>query len=83
MDRSVAQGPCGRTAAGLERAFPGWRVIGTEAASTDGMPKPLRRAAPTWYPGPTASTGVAVRAGEHTCDAATCATTVTPAPPLP
>ncbi len=33
----------------IEAAFPGWSVTDTEAAVTDGMPKPLRKAAPTWY----------------------------------
>lgn len=41
--------PRGADTADLERAFPQWRIIDTEAASTDGMPKPLRRAAPTLY----------------------------------
>ncbi|MGI8529263.1 MAG: class I SAM-dependent methyltransferase [Geodermatophilaceae bacterium] len=41
--------PRGADTADLERAFPQWRIIDSEAAITDGMPKPLRRAAPTWY----------------------------------
>ncbi|MEP7054843.1 MAG: class I SAM-dependent methyltransferase [Actinomycetota bacterium] len=41
--------PRGADPADLERAFPQWRIIDTEAAIADGMPKPLRRAAPTWY----------------------------------
>ncbi len=41
--------PRGAEISDLQRAFPTWRITDTEAASTDGMPKPLRRAAPTWY----------------------------------
>lgn len=41
--------PRGADTADLERAFPQWQIIDSEAATTDGMPKPLRRAAPTWY----------------------------------
>ena len=41
--------PRGADPADLLRAFPHWRVVDTEAAVTDGLPKPLRRAAPTWY----------------------------------
>ena len=41
--------PRGADAADLERAFPRWDIIDTEAAVTDGIPKPLRRAAPSWY----------------------------------
>jgi SAM-dependent methyltransferase len=41
--------PRGADTADIERAFPDWQVIDSEAAVTEGMPKPLRRAAPTWY----------------------------------
>ena len=41
--------PRGADAAALTRAFPGWEVIDTEPAVTDGMPRPLRKAAPIWY----------------------------------
>lgn len=41
--------PRGADAATIERALPGWRVECTEPAPTEGMPKPLRKAAPTWY----------------------------------
>lgn len=41
--------PRGTDAAGLQRAFPDWRILDSEPAVTDGLPKPLRRAAPTWY----------------------------------
>ena len=41
--------PRGADTADLQRAFPHWRILDTEAAVTDGLPKPLRRAAPTWY----------------------------------
>ena len=41
--------PRGADAADIERAFPGWQVVDSEAAVTDGMPRPLRRAAPVWY----------------------------------
>ncbi|HEY7882294.1 MAG TPA: hypothetical protein VID31_15695, partial [Streptosporangiaceae bacterium] len=41
--------PRGADRAGIEAAFPGWSVTDTEAAVTDGMPKPLRKAAPAWY----------------------------------
>jgi SAM-dependent methyltransferase len=33
----------------IEAAFPSWVVTDTEPASADGMPKPLRKAAPTFY----------------------------------
>jgi SAM-dependent methyltransferase len=41
--------PRGAGAAALTRAFPGWEIIDTERAVTDGMPRPLRKAAPVWY----------------------------------
>jgi SAM-dependent methyltransferase len=41
--------PRGADRAGIEAAFPGWSVTDTEAAVTDGMPRPLRKAAPAWY----------------------------------
>jgi SAM-dependent methyltransferase len=41
--------PRGADAADIETAFPGWRVVDIEAAPTDGMPKPLRKAAPAFY----------------------------------
>jgi hypothetical protein len=41
--------PRGADGASIERVLPGWRVVDTEPAPTDGMPKPLRRAAPTWF----------------------------------
>ncbi len=41
--------PRGADAADIEQAFPQWRIVDTEAAVTDGIPKPLRRAAPSWY----------------------------------
>lgn len=41
--------PRGADTADLERAFPQWQIIDTESATTDGIPKPLRRAAPSWY----------------------------------
>jgi cyclopropane fatty-acyl-phospholipid synthase-like methyltransferase len=33
----------------IEAAFAGWTVTDTEPAATDGMPKPLRKAAPSLY----------------------------------
>lgn len=33
----------------LEDVFAGWVVTDVEPASTQGMPKPLRKAAPNWY----------------------------------
>jgi SAM-dependent methyltransferase len=33
----------------LEEAFQGWTTVAAVPAVTDGMPKPLRKAAPTWY----------------------------------
>ena len=41
--------PPGADQADLESTFRGWAVDDVEAAPTDGMPKPLRRAAPCWY----------------------------------
>ena len=41
--------PRGAGPADIGRAYPHWRIIDSEAAVTAGMPKPLRRAAPTWY----------------------------------
>jgi SAM-dependent methyltransferase len=41
--------PRGADESGIESAFRGWRVIDAEPAPTDGMPKPLRKAAPTFY----------------------------------
>ena len=41
--------PRGADRVDLERAFPQWRIIDIELAITDGIPKPLRRAAPSWY----------------------------------
>jgi len=47
--RAPAPLPRGADAADLEKAFAGWRIIDTEAAPVDGMPGPLRKAAPQWY----------------------------------
>ena len=41
--------PRGADTADIERAFPLWRIVDTEAAVTEGLPQPLRRAAPNWY----------------------------------
>ena len=41
--------PRGADTAAIEQALPRWRVVDTEPAPTDGMPAPLRKAAPTWY----------------------------------
>ena len=41
--------PRGADASSIESALPGWRVVDTEPAVTDGMPAPLRKASPTWY----------------------------------
>jgi hypothetical protein len=41
--------PRGADGASIERALPGWRVVDIRPAVTDGMPAPLRKAAPTWY----------------------------------
>jgi SAM-dependent methyltransferase len=41
--------PRGADRSELEAAFEGWKTVETVPAVTDGMPKPLRKAAPTWY----------------------------------
>jgi hypothetical protein len=41
--------PRGADEVTLGRAFPGWQVVAAEPAVVDGMPRPLRRATPTWY----------------------------------
>ncbi len=41
--------PRGADQANLETTFDGWAVTDVESAPTAGMPKPLQRAAPTWY----------------------------------
>jgi SAM-dependent methyltransferase len=41
--------PRGADGAAIESAFARWHVIDAEAAPTDGMPQPLRKAAPTFY----------------------------------
>jgi SAM-dependent methyltransferase len=41
--------PRGAEQVDIEAAFPGWVVTDTEPAVVDGMPKLLRKAAPTWY----------------------------------
>lgn len=41
--------PRGADATHIETAFPGWRVIDSEPAPAEGMPAPLRRAAPTFH----------------------------------
>jgi SAM-dependent methyltransferase len=41
--------PRGADTTSIEKALPGWRVVETEPAVTDGMPAPLRKATPTWY----------------------------------
>lgn len=33
----------------IEQTFVGWKTVDTVPAVTDGMPGPLRKAAPTWY----------------------------------
>ncbi len=48
-DRLPRPFPRGADRSNLESSFPGWVVTETEAASTEGMPRPLRKAAPTWY----------------------------------
>jgi cyclopropane fatty-acyl-phospholipid synthase-like methyltransferase len=48
-DRLPRPLPRGADRSNLEDSFPGWVVTDTEAASTEGMPRPLRKAAPTWY----------------------------------
>jgi cyclopropane fatty-acyl-phospholipid synthase-like methyltransferase len=41
--------PRGADEAAIESAFPGWHVVDAEPAPTEGMPKPLRKAAPLFY----------------------------------
>jgi hypothetical protein len=41
--------PRGADSHDLETAFPDWKIISSEAAVTDGMPGPLKKAAPIWY----------------------------------
>jgi len=41
--------PRGADATDIETAFPGWRLIDSEPAPTEGMPAPLRKAAPTFH----------------------------------
>lgn len=41
--------PRGADGTDIETAFPGWRVIDSEAAPTGGMPAPLRKAEPAFY----------------------------------
>ena len=41
--------PRGADVPDIETALTGWRVVDAEPAITDGMPAPLRKAAPTWY----------------------------------
>ncbi len=41
--------PRGATRAEIEATFPGWTVIGDDAAETAGMPAPLRRTAPRFF----------------------------------
>jgi SAM-dependent methyltransferase len=41
--------PRGADQRDLEIAFPDWAITDIEPASTDGMPKPLRKAAPMFY----------------------------------
>jgi SAM-dependent methyltransferase len=41
--------PRGADAGDIEAAFTGWRVVDIEPAPTEGMPKPLRKAAPAFY----------------------------------
>jgi SAM-dependent methyltransferase len=47
----AAPGPLPRGADGpaIESAFAGWQVVDAEPAPTDGMPRPLRKAAPMFY----------------------------------
>jgi SAM-dependent methyltransferase len=42
-------GPRGADAASIAAALPGWSAVHREAASTDGLPRALRRSAPTWH----------------------------------
>ncbi|MGW3097446.1 class I SAM-dependent methyltransferase [Streptomyces sp. NPDC001102] len=41
--------PRGADATDIETAFPGWRLVDSEPAPTEGMPAPLRKAAPTFH----------------------------------
>lgn len=41
--------PRGADQGELEAAFEGWTTVATTPAVTDGMPGPLRKAAPKWY----------------------------------
>ena len=41
--------PRGADEADIQRAFPTWVITDTEPATTDGMPGPVRKAAPTFY----------------------------------
>jgi SAM-dependent methyltransferase len=41
--------PRGADEAAIEAAFAGWRVVDVVAAPVDGMPKPLRKAAPSFF----------------------------------
>ncbi|HVX46443.1 MAG TPA: class I SAM-dependent methyltransferase [Mycobacteriales bacterium] len=41
--------PRGADQADIEADFPGWSVTDVEPAATEGMPRPLRRVAPSWY----------------------------------
>lgn len=48
-DRLPRPLPRGTDQTSLEGSFTGWVVTESESASTVGMPRPLRKAAPTWY----------------------------------
>ncbi|MBP1819316.1 class I SAM-dependent methyltransferase [Mycobacterium sp. OAE908] len=48
-DRLPRPLPRGANRSTIEKSFPGWDVTETDVASTEGMPRPLRKAAPTWY----------------------------------
>lgn len=41
--------PRGADEAAIEAAYRGWQVVDAQPAPTEGMPKPLRKAAPTFY----------------------------------
>jgi hypothetical protein len=41
--------PRGADEADVARAFPAWKLLGSQAADTTGMPKPLRSTAPQWF----------------------------------
>lgn len=47
--RAPAPLPRGADSTDIERAFAGWRTIDSQAAPVEGMPRPVRRAAPQWY----------------------------------